>query len=115
MFWLIDNNILDKYEFIMNFLDYDKTLLPGMYMNADIEVKSHQVWTLPEEAVVNFEGKEYVFVTEKDKAYSLTEVKTGSKENGFIEILQGETLAQKRIVMKGAYTLLMKLKNKSEE
>ena len=98
-----------------HFLDYDKTLLPGMYMNADIEVKSHQVWTLPEEAVVNFEGKEYVFVTEKDKAYSLTEVKTGSKENGFIEILQGETLAQKRIVMKGAYTLLMKLKNKSEE
>ena len=24
MFWLLDNNILDKYEFIMNFLDYDK-------------------------------------------------------------------------------------------
>ena len=24
MFWLIDNNILDKYEFFMNFLDYDK-------------------------------------------------------------------------------------------
>lgn len=98
-----------------HFLDYDKTLLPGMYMNADIEVKSNDVLTLPEEAIVNFEGKEYVFVTEKDKEYILTEVKTGSKENGFIEILNGEKLTQKQIVTKGAYTLLMKLKNKSEE
>lgn len=98
-----------------HFLDYDKTLLPGMYMNADIEVKSNHVLTLPEEAVVNFEGKEYVFVTEKDKTYILTEVKTDSKENGFIEILNGEKLTKKQIVIKGAYTLLMKLKNKSEE
>jgi cobalt-zinc-cadmium efflux system membrane fusion protein len=98
-----------------HFLDYDKTLLPGMYMNADIEVKSNHVLTLPEEAVVNFEGKEYVFVTEKDKAYILMEVKTGSKENGFIEIMNGEKISQKSIVTKGAYTLLMKLKNKSEE
>jgi cobalt-zinc-cadmium efflux system membrane fusion protein len=98
-----------------HFLDYDKTLLPGMYMNADIEVKSNHVLTLPEESVVNFEGKEYVFITEKNKEYILTEVKTGSKENGFIEILNGEKLTQKQIVTKGAYTLLMKLKNKSEE
>lgn len=98
-----------------HFLDYDKTLLPGMYMNADIEVKSNHVLTLPEESVVNFEGKEYVFVTEKNKEYILTEVKTGNKENGFIEILNGEKLTQKQIVTKGAYTLLMKLKNKSEE
>jgi cobalt-zinc-cadmium efflux system membrane fusion protein len=98
-----------------HFLDYDKTLLPGMYMNADIEVKSNHVLTLPEEAIVNFEGKEYVFITEKNKEYILTEVKTGSKENGFIEIHNGEKLTQKQIVTKGAYTLLMKLKNKSEE
>lgn len=98
-----------------HFLDYDKTLLPGMYMNADIEVKSNHVLTLPEEAIVSFEGKEYVFVTEKEKTYILMEVKTGSKENGFIEIVNGEKISQKSIVTKGAYTLLMKLKNKSEE
>ena len=98
-----------------HFLDYDKTLLPGMYMNADIEVKSSHALTLPEDAVVNYEGKAYVFVVEKDKTYSLTEVKTGSKDNGFIEINNSETLSQKSIVTKGAYTLLMKLKNKSEE
>ena len=98
-----------------HFLEYDKTLLPGMYMNADIEVKSNHVLTLPEVAIVNFEGKEYVFINDKGKEYTLTEVKTGSKENGFIEILGGEKISQKSVVTKGAYTLLMKLKNKSEE
>ena len=98
-----------------HFLEYDKTLLPGMYMNADIEVKSNHVLTLPEDAIVNFEGKEYVFINDKGKEYTLTEVKTGSKENGFIEILGGEKISQKSVVTKGAYTLLMKLKNKSEE
>ena len=98
-----------------HFLEYDKTLLPGMYMNADIEVKSNHVLTLPEDAIVNFEGKEYVFINDKGKEYNLTEVKTGSKENGFIEILGGEKISQKSVVTKGAYTLLMKLKNKSEE
>jgi len=98
-----------------HFLEYDKTLLPGMYMNAEIETKNIKALAIPEDAVVSFEGKEYVFVTEKDKEYTLTEVKTGSKENGFIEIVNGEKLTQKPVVTKGAYTLLMKLKNKSEE
>ncbi len=98
-----------------HFLEYDKTLLPGMYMNAEIEIKNINTLTIPEDAVVSFEGKEYVFVAEKDKTYSLTEVKTGIKDHGFIEIINGEDMAQKSIVTKGSYTLLMKLKNKSEE
>jgi membrane fusion protein, heavy metal efflux system len=41
-------------------------------------------------------------------------VNTGNKENGFIEILNSKPLSDKNIAIKGAYTLLMKLKNKSE-
>ena len=98
-----------------HFLDYDKTLLPGMYMNAEIETKNNNVLTLPEDAIVSFEGKEYIFITEKEKQFTLTEVKTGSKENGFVEISNGEQFLQKKIVIKGAYTLLMKLKNTEGE
>ena len=98
-----------------HFLDYDKTLLPGMYMNAEIEIKKNKALTLPEASIVNFESKEYVFIAEKESQFTLTEVKTGSKENGFLEISNGEPFLQKNIVIKGAYTLLMKLKNKSEE
>ena len=98
-----------------HFLDYDKTLLPGMYMNAEIEIKNKNVLALPEEAIVNFEDIEYVFIEGINNQFLLTEVKTGSKENGFVEIENGTLFLQKKIVVKDAYTLLMKLKNKSEE
>jgi cobalt-zinc-cadmium efflux system membrane fusion protein len=98
-----------------HFEDYDKALLPGMYMNAEIEVKSTDVLTLPEEAVVTFEGKEYVFIAVDPKNFKITEVTTGNSENGYIEIRNGDALSDKTIVTKGAYTLLMKLKNKSDE
>ena len=98
-----------------HFLDYDKTLLPGMYMNAEIQIINKNVLALPEEAIVSFEGKEYIFIEEINKQFMLTEVKTGSKENGFVEIENGTLFLQKKIVVKDAYTLLMKLKNRSEE
>lgn len=98
-----------------HFLDYDKTLLPGMYMNAEIETTKNNVLALPEDAIVSFEGKEYVFIKETNNQYILTEIKTGSKENGFVEIENGKLLSEKAIVIKGAYTLLMKLKNTADE
>ena len=86
-----------------------------MYMNADIEVKKENAYTLPEEAIVSFEGKNYVFVNKKNKEYIFTEVQLGAKENGFIEIIQPEFLMDKSVVITGAYNLLMKLKNTEEE
>lgn len=97
-----------------HFTDYDKNLLPGMYMNAEIETKQQQVLAINEEAIVNFEGKNYVFVKNNDQ-YVSTEVQIGDKENGFIQLLNPDELKNKELVTKGAYTLLMKLKNKEEE
>ena len=97
-----------------HFENYDKTLLPGMYMNADIEVKSMDALTLSEDAIVNFEGIDYVFFQVSKLQYVMQEVKTGDKENGFITILNPEKLTNKNIVSKAAYTLLMQLKNKAE-
>ena len=98
-----------------HFENYDKTLLPGMYMNADIELKSNDVMTLPQDAIVSFDGKEYVFVTINKNQFRMTEVKTGNSENGFVEILNPESIQDKKIVTKGAYTILMTLKNKTDE
>lgn len=69
-----------------HFENYDKTLLPGMYMNADIELKSLDVLTLPQESIVSFESKDYVFVVLNKNQFRMTE-KTGNSENGYIEIL----------------------------
>jgi membrane fusion protein, heavy metal efflux system len=98
-----------------HFDDYDKTLIPGTYMNADVEIKSKAAWVLPEDAVVRFENKQYVFVKKTDKTFELLEIQPGVSENGFTEILNAESWHQKQIVSKGAYTLLMSLKNKTED
>ena len=98
-----------------HFLDYDRTLLPGMYMNAEIELKKNDAFVLPEEAIVRFENIQYVFIEKDKNNFEMVPVTTGSVEKGFIEILDAEKFLAKNIVTKGAYSILMKTKNKSEE
>ena len=98
-----------------HFEAYDKNLIPGTYMNAEVEVKNKAAWVVPEDAVVRFENKHYVFVKKSAKQFELTEVQIGISEKGFTEILNGDALQQKEIVGKGAYTVLMSLKNKAED
>lgn len=98
-----------------HFDNTDKSLKPGMYMNAEIELKSHDAQAVSEEAIVSFEGKDYLFVKKSDKEFEMLPVETGAKENKFIEILNSEKFINREIVTKGAYTLLMALKNKAEE
>ena len=45
-----------------HFEDYDKNLLPGMYMNAEVELNTSRSNAIAAESIVAFEGKEYVFV-----------------------------------------------------
>jgi len=99
-----------------HFEDYDKTLLPGMYMNADLEIDLTNSLTIVTDALVSFEGKDFVF-TQKDKhTFQLVEVLKGSSANGYTQIMikSGDSLSSLPIVTKGAYSLLMQLKNKLE-
>ncbi|MBC7524370.1 MAG: efflux RND transporter periplasmic adaptor subunit [Flavobacterium sp.] len=98
-----------------HFEKYNKNLLPGMYMNAEIEIKNNASFTLPQESIVDFEGKNYLFIAKDKNNFLMREVKTGNHENGFIEISNASNFEGTKIVTKGAYTLLMKLKNKSDE
>ncbi|WP_419487497.1 efflux RND transporter periplasmic adaptor subunit [Chryseobacterium bernardetii] len=98
-----------------HFEKYDQSLVPGMYMNAEIETSTSFSNAVPEESIVNFEGKDFVFVEEKARTYRLTPVTLGETENGFIQILNTGDFKNKKIVTKNAYTLLMKLKNTADE
>ncbi|MFN3378233.1 MAG: efflux RND transporter periplasmic adaptor subunit [Runella zeae] len=97
-----------------HFKNYDKALIPGTYMNAEVEVKNNNAYVLPEDAIVRYEGKQYAFIRKTDDEFEMKEVKIGNTENGFTELLMPEKTNQD-FVIKGAYTLLMSLKNKSEE
>ncbi|WP_339920800.1 efflux RND transporter periplasmic adaptor subunit [uncultured Flavobacterium sp.] len=96
-----------------HFINYDKALLPGMYMNAEIELKSQQSNVLPSDAIVSYENKNYVFVAKANKQFEMKEVTTGNAENGFTEIVSDD-LNEATVVIKGAYALLMKMKNVEE-
>ncbi len=98
-----------------HFDNYEPKLLPGMYMNATVELKKHNALTITEEAVVSFEGKDYVFVEQKSNSFEMVPVELGVLEFGSIELLNASHLQQKKIVIKGAYTLLMTLKNTEDE
>jgi cobalt-zinc-cadmium efflux system membrane fusion protein len=100
-----------------HFEDYDKTLLPGMYMNAEVEIKLQNALSINEDAIVSHEGKDYVFIDRGNRQFEIVEVKKGVTENNFSEIntLDGKDMLNASIVTKGAYALLMQLKNKSEE
>ena len=93
-----------------HFEQYDQNLTPGMYMNAEVETETSSSNALPEESIVNFEGKDYVFVQEKKQTYKMIPVTLGEAENGFIQVKNIEDFKNRKIVSKNAYTLLMKLK-----
>lgn len=98
-----------------HFEQYDKTLLPGMYMNAAIEITASKSAALPDEALVRFENKQYAFISKGKNSFEMQEMQTGNSENGYTEILDAEKWAHQKFVIKGAYSLLMALKNVSDE
>ncbi len=98
-----------------HFEKYDPALIPGMYMNAEVETENSFANAIPEESVVDFEGKNYVFAETGKQTWKMMPVTLGISENGFIEILNFADFKGKKIVTKNAYTLLMKLKNTSED
>ena len=88
--------------------------IKGMYVNAEVTINSRFTQGLPNESVVSFENKNYIFEVVGNKKYKMLPVETGISDNQFTEILKADALRGKKIVQKGAYSLLMLLKNKAE-
>ncbi len=102
-----------------HFVGEDESLIPGTYFSALIETGSNTAFALPIAAIVNFEGKHFVFI-EKNSAkhlYELKEITTGATNSGFTEINSNEKLLNDltgKIVVKGSFELLNVLKNLEE-
>ena len=97
-----------------HFKNYDKNLVPGMYMNAEVELKNKRAHTISENAILRYENKDYVFIQVNKTTFEMIAVKVGAKENGFVEIENYTDLNEFPVVINGAYSLLMKLKNTEE-
>ena len=86
----------------------------GMYINGEVSINSRFTIGLPNESVVSFENKNYVFEDSGNKKYKMILVNVGISDDQFTEILKADHLKDKKIVQKGAYSLLMLLKNKAD-
>lgn len=117
----IDND--KSYKVFARIVSRCGNVLPGMYVNAEVMLDDRQSPSLPEDAVVTYGGKEYVFICQGTKTesgtkltdYRMVEVTKGLSNQGYTQVtFPGKTPTQK-IVIKGAYNLLSALKNAREE
>jgi len=102
----------------------DKELIPGMYLKAVVETDNAMVTAVPESAIATFEGKSYIFVKEKDRkvgkqtntVFRMVEIVVGKAESGFVAVTLPEGFdLRKQLVVRGAFSLLAKMKNSEEE
>ncbi|MFC6095339.1 efflux RND transporter periplasmic adaptor subunit [Flavobacterium qiangtangense] len=107
-----------------------QTLIPGMYVNALIDVGARNVPALPVDAVVKADGREFIFILEeghqeenhdekeghshedgdahehegKTFHFQRIEVKTGTSQLGFVQVSVLHKIEENaKIVLKGAY------------
>ena len=84
-------------------------LYPGTFANAEIELNNAKVNALPEESVVKWQNKPFVFVKIDGSNFKMVPVEIGVSNDGFVEIKTD--LGKQEVVLTNAYTLLRQLKN----
>jgi len=93
-------------------------LIPGMYINGKIRTGNNQVKALPESAIIEEEGKPYIFMAEAHEedgktewAFKAVEVRTGITEDGWVEIKLLEPLPNgTQVAWNNAYYLISEMK-----
>ena len=99
----------------------NENLFPGTFLKAFIDLDENPVTALPETAVVTFEGKDFIFISRGkqggNEVFEMLPIQKGITENGFTEVIfaEGTAASSLKVVRKGAYNLLAKLKNAGEE
>ena len=93
-----------------------ENLKPGMYINASLYISANKVKALPEEAIVRYENKDYIFLQSGKNIFESIPIKTGKREGNWVEILFGsDSILNKPVVTKNAFAVLSKMKNVSGE
>lgn len=99
-------------------------IVPGMYVNAQIESNAAHVTAVPNAAIVSFDNKDYIFVQDKNKVedgknfteYKMIQVRKGVTDDGFTEVILPSHMdyTKAKLIIKGAYNLLSAKKNAGE-
>ena len=95
-----------------HFKTQPKEMLPGMFVEGQVNVSNKQVLALPDEALVRSGDGEYVFIKKTDQTFEMKSVVAGISKNGKTEIVSGlDGVPEGSIVLNNAFKLLGILKN----
>lgn len=90
-----------------------ETLLPGMYVEARIQIDRYEALALPDAAVVSSGDDHFIYLETASRTYRQVAVRTGASDLGYTEIVPLSDLPKgARIVTKGAYYLLSITQNR---
>lgn len=102
-------------EVICKVNKYDSSLIPGLFINAEAEFENEKAITVPEDAVVRWQGKFFVFAFTGNNSYKMVAVEPGTTSEGYRQIKSSVINASSKIVTKNAYTLLMTFMNGGDQ
>jgi cobalt-zinc-cadmium efflux system membrane fusion protein len=94
----------------------DPSLLPGMFLTANIETASLETDVVPTRAIHSFEGTSIVFFASGENQFKAVPVKTGTSTAEYTAIeLPDKTDRDASIVVDGGFQLMGLLKNMQED
>ncbi|MFZ4057807.1 MAG: efflux RND transporter periplasmic adaptor subunit [Ferruginibacter sp.] len=91
-------------------------LLPGMFLNALLDVNAADAVLVPESAVVRLGATQYIFIETQKGTFERIAVTTGNSADGNVELTGDnvQSFINKNVVLQNAYAILMKMENKAE-
>jgi membrane fusion protein, heavy metal efflux system len=100
-----------------HFENANHELLPGMFLNGSFELDNKKAIAVPESSVVRYQSKPYIFIVKDSSRFEMMEVEIGIVDRQMVELKTKENIdwRQQKVVLKNAYSLLGKLKNKMED
>lgn len=93
----------------------DETLIPGMFIQANIAVDKKVGGLVSESAVVQWGNNKFVFIETAEKTFEMRAVNVLAEQAGYVLLEMTGQLKEKKIITKNAYSALMLLQNKGEE
>ena len=110
----------------------DRNLLPGMFLTAVVETGGVVVTALPNDAIVDYQGRKYIFAPasihheknstedasthQSENHFRMIEVTTGASEAGFTEVsFPTDFDKNSDVVISGGYAVLSKMKNAADD
>jgi membrane fusion protein, heavy metal efflux system len=100
-----------------HFDNVNHNLSPGMFLSAAIETTETNAVVVPNDVVVRFENKYFIFIEKEHGSFEMEEVVLGVTDKMYSQITPSNALdlATQKIVTHGAYAILSKMKNTAEE